>query len=71
MANKCVHHWLIDSQGIGRCRKCPAVRDFSRLLRAHGRGPVSLAKTEAAKKRWQDEEYREKQSAARRTPEPS
>ncbi len=31
MAKRCVHHWIIDSENIGRCRKCPAVRDFGKL----------------------------------------
>jgi hypothetical protein len=30
---KCVHHWLIDSSNVGRCRKCGRVKDFGRLLR--------------------------------------
>ena len=25
------HHWVIDSQGIGRCRECGAVKDFGTL----------------------------------------
>ncbi|MBA7540292.1 hypothetical protein ES705_32587 [subsurface metagenome] len=64
MANKCVHHWIIDSQNIGRCQKCQAVRDFSKLQRRLGQGQVPVARSEAAIKRWQDEEYREKQTAA-------
>ncbi len=31
--SECVHHWMIDSQGIGRCKKCPAVKDFVKLQR--------------------------------------
>lgn len=29
--DKCVHHWMIDNDNIGRCRKCPAVKDFGAL----------------------------------------
>ncbi len=31
-ADKCVHHWLINSSNVGRCRKCDKVKDFGRLL---------------------------------------
>lgn len=27
------HYWLIDSQGIGVCKLCGAIKDFGRLLR--------------------------------------
>lgn len=27
------HHWLIDSQNVGRCKKCGAVEDFGAKLR--------------------------------------
>ena len=29
----CVHHWVIDRQNVGTCKKCEAVKDFGRLLR--------------------------------------
>ncbi|GAI83885.1 unnamed protein product [marine sediment metagenome] len=30
--NKCPPHWwVIDSEGIGRCKYCPAVKDFRKL----------------------------------------
>ncbi|MBA7521256.1 hypothetical protein ES705_13361 [subsurface metagenome] len=42
------HHWMIDSNNVGRCRYCPEVRDFGKLqrkadreldkVRAKGRG---------------------------------
>jgi len=28
---QCVHHWVIDKFNVGRCIKCPAVRDFGAL----------------------------------------
>ena len=28
-----VHYWVIDSSNVGRCRYCPEVRDFGKLLR--------------------------------------
>ena len=34
--NNCTHHWLIDSDNVGRCRYCPEVRDFGRLLQREG-----------------------------------
>jgi len=34
--SNCTHHWIIGSDNIGRCRYCPAVRDFNRLLRREG-----------------------------------
>jgi len=27
----CVHHWVIDEFNVGRCKKCPAVKDFGAL----------------------------------------
>ena len=27
----CVHHWIIDEFNVGRCKNCPAVRDFGTL----------------------------------------
>jgi hypothetical protein len=26
--NSCVHHWLIDAENIGVCKKCSSVRQF-------------------------------------------
>ncbi|GAH96265.1 unnamed protein product [marine sediment metagenome] len=28
---KHVHYWIIDSEDIGRCKYCPAVKDFRKL----------------------------------------
>jgi hypothetical protein len=28
---KCIHHWIIDSAKVGRCRYCKEVRDFGKL----------------------------------------
>ena len=27
----CVHYWIVDEHGVGRCRECGAVRDFGTL----------------------------------------
>ena len=27
----CVHHWVIDEHNVGRCKNCPAVKDFGAL----------------------------------------
>ena len=32
----CTHHFIIDSDNVGRCRYCPEVRDFGRLLQRAG-----------------------------------
>jgi len=32
----CTHWWIIDSDNVGRCRYCPEVRDFGRLLQREG-----------------------------------
>jgi len=32
----CTHHWIINSSNVGRCRYCPAVRDFGMLLQREG-----------------------------------
>ena len=29
---QCVHHWVIDEFNVGRCKKCPAVKDFGALM---------------------------------------
>ena len=26
--NSCVHHWLIDAENIGVCKKCSSIRQF-------------------------------------------
>ena len=26
------HHWIIDDFNVGRCKKCPAVKDFGALM---------------------------------------
>jgi len=31
-----IHYWVIDSENVGRCRYCPEVRDFGRLLQREG-----------------------------------
>ncbi|GAH20486.1 unnamed protein product [marine sediment metagenome] len=88
MTEEHIHHWIIDSSNVGRCRDCPEVRDFSKLLGREGYGlgikakkggskgkrgkeqatiakiSASPRKSAAAKERWQDPEYRAKQSAA-------
>jgi len=34
MSNEqCIHHWKIDEFNMGRCKNCPAVRDFGALLK--------------------------------------
>jgi len=30
------HHWIINSSNVGRCRDCPAERDFGSLLQREG-----------------------------------
>lgn len=27
------HFWIIDAENVGRCKYCPAVKDFGKLLR--------------------------------------
>ena len=29
---QCVHHWMIDNNNVGTCKKCGEVRDFGVLL---------------------------------------
>jgi len=37
MTKKCIHHWTIDRENKGRCRKCGEERDFKVLQeREHG-----------------------------------
>jgi len=77
--SNCTHHFIIDSENVGRCKYCPAVRDFGRLLQREGvftaagwRGAKARLETlgkkrgrsVAAKKNWQDPEYRARQRAA-------
>jgi len=30
------HHWIINSENVGHCKYCPAVKDFGELLRREG-----------------------------------
>lgn len=51
-ADKCVHHWLINSSNAGRCCKCGRVKDFGRLLRegdGKKKGKFSLKRRRVAK----------------------
>jgi len=33
MSNEqCVHHWVVDKFNVGRCKNCPAVKDFDALM---------------------------------------
>jgi len=34
--SNCTHYWIIDSDNVGHCKYCPAVRDFGRLLQRAG-----------------------------------
>ncbi len=34
--NNCTHHFIVNSDNVGRCRYCPEVRDFGRLLQREG-----------------------------------
>ena len=34
---RCIHHWMIDGNNIGTCKKCGEVRDFGALLVKEGR----------------------------------
>ena len=36
MVEEHIHYWVIDSENVGRCRYCPEVRDFGRLLQREG-----------------------------------
>ncbi|MBA7499241.1 hypothetical protein ES704_01981 [subsurface metagenome] len=70
---KCAHHWIIDNNDIGVCKYCKGVKDFSKLqgeesrllgLKSVSNKAEAKAKwSTAAKKRWQNPEYRAKQIA--------
>jgi len=36
------HHWKIDEFNVGRCTKCPAVRDFGALMKKREREVAGL-----------------------------
>jgi len=38
------HHFIINSSNVGRCKDCPEVRDFGRLLGREGFGVRSKSK---------------------------
>lgn len=38
------HHFMIDSENVGHCKDCPAVKDFGRLLQREGFGLRKKAK---------------------------
>ena len=33
---QCIHHWVIDENDVGTCKKCGEVRDFRALLATEG-----------------------------------
>ena len=43
------HYWLLGSDNVGRCRYCPEVRDFGRLLGREGFGVRSKSKNGGTK----------------------
>ncbi len=49
------HRWIINSQNVGHCKYCPAVRDFLELLRRAGvyvaAGKSGARKATSGKKR--------------------
>ena len=61
--NKCPpHYWVIDSEDIGRCKYCPAVKDFRKLQKlsnmekqtpdAVGLFPLTLKSGKERSHRW-------------------
>ncbi len=46
---QCVHHWVIDEFNVGRCIKCPAVRDFGALLKKQG-ADIVQARVQSSKR---------------------
>ena len=49
--SNCTHHFIIDSDNVGRCRYCPEVRDFGRLLQREGVFAVAGRRGAKARKR--------------------
>ncbi len=52
---KCQHWWIIDEKDVGRCRFCPAVRDFGKeqeaWLRRHKEAVRALGAIGGMRKR--------------------
>jgi len=46
----CIHYWIIGSDNVGRCRHCPEVMDFGRLLQREGVFAVAGRRGAKAKK---------------------
>ena len=49
----CVHHWVIDEHNVGRCKNCPAVKDFGALQAKEARPAavkIQLTGTRGGKK---------------------
>ena len=69
--NNCTHHWIIDSENVGHCKYCPAVKDFGKLQGHESKllglksksGGTRSKRSAAAKERWQDPEFRARRSA--------
>jgi len=38
----CVHYWKVDEHDVGRCKKCPAVKDFGALQKKQARTVVGM-----------------------------
>jgi len=36
------HYWVIDSQNVGRCKYCHAVKDFGELQKKHQKNNKSI-----------------------------
>ncbi|MBA7552790.1 hypothetical protein ES705_45366 [subsurface metagenome] len=70
--SNCTHHFIIDSDNVGICRHCGEVRDFGKLQGHESkllglpskRGGVRGKRSAAARKLWQDPEFRARRSAA-------
>ena len=69
--NNCTHWWIINSENVGRCKFCGEVRDFgksqgheSKLLGLKSKsGGTRSKRSAAAKKLWQDPEFRARRGA--------
>jgi len=46
---QCVHWWIIDSNGVGVCRRCHAVKDFRETGRKLDEGKTEKASQGARK----------------------
>lgn len=43
----CVHYWVVDEHDVGRCKNCPAVKDFGALQKRESKSAAVMIEVAA------------------------